>query len=164
MDADPCYLYRSIWHYIFSVGPTAYRRERHAIVGDEVTQELKVKRQQNDRQTKRGVVMTSGGNSKFRKILHVTLDSRLGKLRDAMGVALTLADKEGLRSVAVPPIRNDVYGRRELHKAIYDVCVQFETEKQPRALHFIIVHTHFRTERSDGFIDMACHACDDFYF
>ena len=87
--------------------------------------------------------MTSGGNSKFRKILHVTLDSRLGKVRDAIGVALRLVDKEGLRSVAIPPIRNDVYGCLERNKAIYKMCVEFEWENKPRALHFIVLHTNF---------------------
>ena len=92
--------------------------------------------------------MTSGGNSQFRKIMHVTLDSQLGKVRDAMGVALRLTDKEGLRSVAFPPISYcvDSHKRCEQRNAIYEVCKLFETENKPRALHFIIVHRTLITE------------------
>ena len=94
--------------------------------------------------TKHGVVMTSSGYlSQYKKIFHILMSQDSpAKFRNAVHMALCLADKEGMRSIAFPALNSPAMVNSYLR-----VFYNFERESRPACLHSIEVLTSCEAEQ-----------------
>ena len=105
--------------------------------GDAVKQEYEVLK--NERDVKKGVVITSAGNLPSKAIFHVTVFPHPAKFKTALHTALRLADRQGLRSIAVPALPNDSSAQKALIDQHLEVLYEFEEQANPLCLHSIVI-------------------------
>ncbi|XP_072021164.1 uncharacterized protein [Amphiura filiformis] len=92
------------------------------------------------------VIMTSGGNLRQKKIIHITHFYEPTKLQNAVFMALRLADKEHLKSI-VFPVLDCSDSLQQLVSSLYKAFDNFARQYRPEFLHLIqIVVPDRRTE------------------
>ena len=79
-----------------------------AAAGQEITTEYENENSKDNRLVRRGVVVTTAGKLPCKKIFHVNVANHVGKMKDALHTALRQADREEMRSVAIPELRNTI--------------------------------------------------------
>ena len=112
--------------------------------GGRVQQEYIARRKVNNKYTRHGVVVTSSGYlTQYKKIIHIKMfhDSP-AKFRNAVHMALCLADKEGMRSIAFSALNSPAMVNSYLR-----VFYNFERESSPACLHSIEVLTSCEAEQ-----------------
>ncbi len=95
------------------VYPEEHQRDAYGILaaaGQAVVSEFENGKAQDNRLVRRGVVATSGGDLPFKKIYHIIATHQPSKLKDALYVALRQADRDEMKSIAVPKLLNDYDG------------------------------------------------------
>ncbi len=89
------------------VYPEEHQRDAYGILaaaGEAVAVEFEKGKAQDNRLVRRGVVATSGGDLPFKKIYHIIVTDQPAKLKDALHVALRQADRDEMKSIAVPEL------------------------------------------------------------
>ena len=108
--------------------------------GESVTEEYDVNRQRKDRVVRCGVVETGAGNLKpSQGIFHVTVFQHAAKFKTALHTTLRVADRRGMRSVAIPALPSDSPSGKALIDAYLDVFYEFEEQENPMCLHSIVI-------------------------
>ena len=101
--------------------------------GESVKEEYDVNRQKKDRVVRCGVVETGAGNLKpSQGIFHVTVFQHAAKFKTALHTALRVADRHGMRSVAVPALPSDSPTEKALIDSYLEVFYEFEEQENPR--------------------------------
>ena len=80
-----------------------------AAAGQGIATEYENKSYKDNRLVRRGVVVTATGNLPCKKIFHVNVTNHVAKMKDALNTALRHADREAIRSLAIPELRNEFY-------------------------------------------------------
>ncbi|XP_072016874.1 uncharacterized protein TM_0508-like [Amphiura filiformis] len=75
-----------------------------AAAGQRILAEFEDEKAKENRLVRRGVIVTSAGNLPFKKIFHVIVTHHSAKMKDALYTALRQADREEMRSIAVPQL------------------------------------------------------------
>ena len=119
--------------------------------GDAVKQEYEVNRLKDEHNVKKGVVVTGAGNLHSQSIFHVTIFPNPAKFKNALHIALRLADRRGLRSIAVPAMPNDSPAQKALIDQYFEVLYEFEEQANPMCLHSIVIVT--KTDKIDKYHD-----------
>ena len=108
--------------------------------GEFVKEEYDVNRQKKDRVVRCGVVETGAGNLKpSQGIFHVTVFQHAAKFKTALHTALRVADRRGMRSVAVPALPSDSPSEKASVDAYLEVFYEFEEQENPMCLHSIVI-------------------------
>ncbi len=92
------------------VYPEEHQRDAYGILaaaGEAVAVEFENGKAQDNRLVRRGVVATSGGDLPFKKIYHIIATHQPSKLKDSLYVALRQADRDEMKSIAVPKLLCD---------------------------------------------------------
>ncbi|XP_072031845.1 uncharacterized protein [Amphiura filiformis] len=129
--------------------------------GEMVKQEYETKKQNGD--ARRGVIVTSAGNLPQKKIFHIEMIRNESKAKDSVSAALRKADKEEMKSVAIPPLREyglDYMLKREAFQLgiLRMMLFEFEFKENPVCLHLIITAPTERNSREKMVEEMRCYA------
>ncbi len=92
------------------VYPEEHQRDAYGILaaaGEVVLAEFEKGKSQDNRLVRRGVVATSGGDLPFKKIYHIIATHQPAKMKDALHTALRQADRDQMKSMAIPKLSYD---------------------------------------------------------
>ena len=120
--------------------------------GEDVKQEYKMKKENGD--FRRGVLVTAAGNLPQKKIFHIELSRNESKAKDVISAALRMADREEMKSVAIPPLKD--YGLHYLMEnepfqlgVLRVMLFEFEARENPICLHMIVTSPTKRNSRDE---------------
>ena len=86
-----------------------------------------------------GLCKTTAGKLPYKSIYHVTIHEEPGKFRDGLHKALRLADRGGLKSIAVPALSCSTDKGKKLVDLYLQVFYEVEQQARLMCLHSILV-------------------------
>ena len=139
-------------------------QDAHGILeaaGDLVKQEYATRKQ--DGSARRGVLMTDAGNLPQKKIFHIDLNNNESKAKDAISMALRMADRAEMKSIAIPPIKDyglSPYLQSEAFQLgiLEKMLFEFEAKENPVCWHFIVTSSSGKMSKETVMTEMRRYA------
>ena len=113
---------------------------RHGIIdaaGDGVKQEYDAEKGRRDENRDRRPLKSGAGNLPYKAIFHVLVTDELPIFSNNLHAALKFADREGMRSIAIPGMTPSSDNQKKIIDKYLEVLYEFEGRVQPSCLHLI---------------------------